>query len=72
MELNELIPYRFRNIGDSKWITKGKFLMFKKLQYIPVAFIEEETVYILLDYRVKRPMIELIKHVMSLKKNFTF
>ncbi len=72
MELNELIPYRFRNVGDSKWNTKGKFLMFKKLQYIPVAFIQEEIVYILLDYRVKRPMIELIKHVMSLKKEFYF
>ncbi len=72
MELNELIPYRFRNIGDSKWSVKGKFLMIKKLQYITVAFIEDDIIYILLDYRLKKMMIHLVKHVMCLKKEFYF
>ena len=52
MDLNNLIPDNRAN-----WVVRGKFLMFKKLEHIPVAYIEEGVVYILLDARLIKHMI---------------
>lgn len=65
MDLNSLIPNNHQN-----WMVKGKFLMFKKLQYIPVAYIEDDIVYVFLDARLIRQMVSLIKHILNLNIEF--
>lgn len=66
MDLNNLIPDNRAN-----WVVRDRFLMFKKLEHIPVAYIEDDdVVYILLDARLTKHMIRLIKHVQDLGIEF--
>lgn len=65
MELDNLIPD-----NNSNWVVRSNFLMFKKLEYIPVAYIEDDIVYILLDARLIKQMIKLIKHIQKLNIKF--
>ncbi len=67
MELNKLIPN-----NNSKWIVKGNFLMFKKLEFIPVCYIEDDIVYVFLDARLTKQTIAITKHLMSFKVEFYF
>ncbi len=66
MELNKLIPN-----NNSKWIVKGNFLMFKKLEFIPVCYIEDDIVYVFLDARLTKQTIAITKHLMSFKVEIT-
>lgn len=72
MELNDLMPDKFRNIFGSNWIVKGKFLMFHHYQNIPIAYIDNGIVYIFLDGRIVKPVIHLIKHLIKIKEEFYF
>ena len=66
MELNNLIPN-----NNQSWSVKGDFLMFKKIQNIPVCYISnEDLVYVFLDARINKQVISLIKHLMSINVNF--
>lgn len=65
MDLNNLIPD-----NNPSWIIKGRFLMFKKLEHIPVCYIDDGIVYVFLDARLTKQMIKLIKYLMKLKVEF--
>ena len=65
MDLNNLIPD-----NNPSWIIKGKFLMFKKLEHIPVCYIDDDIVYVFLDARLTKQMIKLIKYLMKLDVEF--
>lgn len=70
MDLNKLIPLKFKPTIGCDWVVKGKYLMYKKLEHIPVAFIEDGVVYIFLDNRIPKQIIKLIKWIMELDYEF--
>jgi len=70
MDLNRLIPLKFRPTIGCDWVVKGKYLMYKKIEHIPVAFIEDDIVYIFLDNRMPKQIIKLIKWVMEFDCEF--
>ncbi len=72
MELNDLIPEKFRPIHNSNWIVKGKFLMFKKIEHIPIAYLEDDTVYVFLDVRIVKEVIRLVKYLVNSNIEFYF
>ena len=47
MDLNKLIPDKFRALVNPTWVVKGKFVMFKKYEHIPVCFVKDEVIYVL-------------------------
>ncbi len=65
MDLNNLIPD-----NRSNWVVRDRFLMFKKIEHIPVAYIENDIVYILLDARLVKHMIRLVNHIKNLGVEF--
>ena len=68
MDLNDLIPDKLR----PNWIIKGKFLMFKKHENIPICFIEDDVVYIFLDVRIPKQVILITKHIVNQNIEFYF
>jgi hypothetical protein len=72
MDLNSLIPDKFKLLANPTWIVKGKFVMFKKYEHIPICFVEDNVVYIFLDSRVTKSIIELVKHLIILNIEFYF
>jgi len=72
MDLNNLIPDRFRPLHNPTWVVKGQFVMFKKYEYIPVCFVKDEVVYVFLDGRIVKAVINLVKHLISLGVEFYF
>ena len=58
MDLNNLIPDKFRSLTSPTWIVKGQFVMFKKYEHIPVCFVEDDIVYIFLENRVPNAIIK--------------
>ena len=67
MDLNNLI---LDNTGN--WSVKGNFLMYKKLQNIPMCFIEDGIYYLFLDVRLPNQVLKLTKAVMKLGVEFYF
>lgn len=67
MDLNDLIPN-----SNNSWIVKGRYLMFRKIEHIPVCYIEDDIVYVFLDARIFKSIISITKHLMSLGVNFYF
>ena len=72
MDLNNLIPEKFRPLHNPTWFVKGRFVMFKKYENIPVCFVEDEVVYVFLDNRVTNTIVKLVKHLISLGVEFYF
>lgn len=72
MDLNSLIPDRFRPLHNPTWIAKGNFLYFKKLELIPICFTKDDVVYIFLDARISKQVIKLTEHLICLKAEFYF
>ena len=70
MDLNNLIPDKFRPLHNPTWVVKGQFVMFKKYEYIPVCFVKDEVVYVFLDGRIVKPIINLIKNLINLGIEF--
>lgn len=66
MELNDVIP----NNNDSVWVVKKDYLMVKKLQHIPLCYIDDDAVYVFLDAKVSKYVIKLVKHLMNINVNF--
>jgi hypothetical protein len=66
MDLDNLIPD-----NNSNWVVRGKFLMFKKIEHIPVAY-KDDVVYVFLDNRITKSIIKIVKHLMSLGIEFYF
>lgn len=64
MDLNDLI------LSNNKWSVKGNFLMFKKLQNIPVCYIEDDIIYIFLDAKIPKEIIRFTKSLIN--KNLCF
>lgn len=60
MELNDLIPDR-----SEVWEVRKKYLTYKKYVNIPVAYIEDNVVYVFLDIKIKKVLLKLIKHLMD-------
>ena len=65
MDLNKLIPLKFRPTIGCDWVVKGKYLMYRKIEHIPVAFIEDDIVYIFLDNRIPRQILKLTKWIIN-------
>ena len=72
MELNDLIPLRFRPTHDCKWVVKNRFLMYHHYEHIPVAFIEDNIVYVFLDNKIPRQILKLTKWLMEMDVEFYF
>lgn len=70
MDLNKLIPTKQRHNRD--WSVTKQFVLFRKLHNIPVCYIEDDIVWIFLDLRIRRQIVDLIKHVIGLKVKFYF
>ena len=68
MELNDLIPKK----GRTEWVVKGKFLMFKKIEHIPIAYIEDDIPVIFLDVRISKEVVHIIKHLIKMNVDFYF
>lgn len=68
MELDRLIPEK----NNTSWIVKNNYLMYNKYQNIPLAFIEEDIVYIILENKLKKEVIKLTKHLTNEKIKFYF
>lgn len=72
MELSDLIPLKFiPNIG-SEWIVKSGYLMFKKYELIPIAFINDDIVYVILENKIRNQVIKLVKHLVKINVEFYF
>lgn len=70
MELNDLIPKKYKHL-DSKWKISDGNLLFKNLQFIPLCYIsDEDIVYIYFDNRIKKQLFELVK--LLIKKDIEF
>ena len=54
------------------WVVKGKFLMFKKYEHIPVCYIEDDIVYVFLDAKITKHIIKLTNHLVKNKIEFYF
>jgi hypothetical protein len=67
MELDNLIPN-----NNKSWIVKGKFLMFKKYEHVPVCFIDNNIIYVFLDARIHNAILKITKHLMKLEHEFYF
>lgn len=72
MDLNNLIPDKFRPLVNPTWVVKGQFVMFKKYEHIPVCFVEDDVVYVFLDNRVSNAILKLVKHLISIGVEFYF
>ncbi len=71
MELNDLIPLKFRP-HDCDWLVKGNYLMYKKYEHVPVAFIDDDIVYIFLENKIQRQILKLTKWVIDSGYKFYF
>jgi hypothetical protein len=67
MELSDLIPD-----NNKSWAIKGKYLMFKKYENIPVCFIDDDIVYVFLDSKIHNVILKITKHLMCLGHDFYF
>lgn len=65
MDLNRLIPNK-----SEDWQVRSNFLMIRKLDWIPICYIDGGVVYVFLDARVHKAVIKLTKHLIS--QNFKF
>jgi len=72
MDLNRLIPDKFRPLHNPTWVVKGKFLMFKKYEHIPMCFVENDVIYVFLDNKVPNAIIKLVKHLIEIDVEFYF
>ncbi len=72
MDLNKLIPERFLSVGDPKWKVKGDFVMFKKIEHIPLCFIKDDIVYVFLENKLPKQVILLTQNLMRLNLEFYF
>lgn len=72
MDLNDIIPYKYRQSNDCKWTVSGKFLRYRHFENIPVAYIKDDYVYVLLDARISKKIVEVIKHLIKLNVCFFF
>lgn len=71
MELDRLIPKKYKHLD--KWKINSGELLFKNYQYIPICFIsDEDIVYVYLDLRLKKQVIEITKHLVDIKVDFYF
>jgi hypothetical protein len=66
MVLNDLI------LNGEGWNISGNFLMFKKLQNIPVCYIKDNIVYIFLDARITKEIIRFTKSLINKGVEFFF
>lgn len=70
MDLNKLIPNNQKHNRD--WSVTKKYVLFKKLHNIPVCYFEDDIVWIFLDLRITRQVIDVIKHLENLDIKFFF
>jgi hypothetical protein len=67
MDLNSLI---LDNSGY--WLVKNNFLMYRKLQNIPICFIEDDIFYVFLDVKLASQVLKLTKTLMKSGVEFYF
>jgi hypothetical protein len=65
MELNDLIPD-----NNKCWVMKNNFLFFYKYNNIPVCYIEDNIVFVFLDMKIKKPILRLLKKLITENKEF--
>jgi hypothetical protein len=61
MKLSDLLPPKERK--KEGWVIKSDYLMYRKLNLIPMAYISENQVYVILDLRIKNKVLSLIEHL---------
>jgi len=72
MELNDIIPLKFRPTIGCDWVVKNNFLMYKHYEHIPVAFIEDDIVYVFLDNKIPKQILKLTKWLIKHHYEFYF
>lgn len=65
MDLSRLIPN-----SHEEWQVRSNFVMFRKLEWIPVCYVESGIVYVFLDARIVKPVVKLIQHLIT--ENYKF
>lgn len=71
MELNNILV-DIQYLMHSPWAIKGKFLMYKKYEHIPVCYIEDDIVYVFLDAKISKHIIKLTDQLVKKKIEFYF
>ena len=66
MDLNKIIP------NNENWSYSNGIFYFKKLQKIPICFINDDVFYILLENKIPKQVIELTKNLMKSDHKFYF
>ena len=66
MELSELL------LSTNKWSVKSNYVMFKKIQNIPVCYINDNIIYVFLDARIAKEIIRFTKLLIDKKLIFYF
>lgn len=71
MDLNSIIPKKYKHLDN--WVVKSRNLMFRKYENIPVCFISnDDVIYIYLDLKIKKQIIEITKELMKSGYKFYF
>lgn len=72
MELNDLIPLKFIPTIGCDWVIKSDYLMYKKYELIPLAYMNGDIVYVILENKLRNQVIKLVKHLVKLNVEFYF
>ncbi len=72
MELSKLIPLKSIPSVGCEWVIKGNFLMYRRYEHIPVAYINNDTVYIFLENKIPNQILKLTKWIINLGVEFYF
>jgi len=69
MDLYNLIPNRINKPG---WSIKGDYILFNKINNIPLCMIDKGVAYIFLDLRIKKQVFEITQNLIKLNIEFYF
>jgi len=67
LDLNTYLPSL-----DGNWKIKHNMVYYHKYVDIPVLSIKDNTIWVSLDRRIRKPIIKMVKHLMKLDVNFYF
>ena len=67
LDLNTYLPSL-----DGNWKIKHNMVYYHKYVDIPVLSIKDNTIWVSLDRRIRKPIIKMVKHLMKLNVNFYF
>lgn len=70
MHLYKLIPKKQRH--NREWSVGKDYVFFKKLHNVPLCYFEDGIVWVFLDLRIQRQVVDLISHLEKSNLKFYF